>query len=78
MNEFKADICISYSTFKRLIIPLLITNVKKKFFLTGLIKDLSKYIINQSINQFKNLNFKKEYNLTFKKKIKNHSVFLKV
>ena len=33
VNEFKADICILTAPSKRLIIPLLITNVKKKFFL---------------------------------------------
>lgn len=80
VNEFKADICILTAPSKRLIIPLLITNVKKKiFFKKSKIKDLSKYIINQSINQFTNVNFKKEYNLTFKKrKNKNHSVFLSI
>ena len=80
VNEFKADICILTAPSKRLIIPLLITNVKKKiFFKKNKVKDLSKYIIKQSINQFRNVDFKKEYNLTLKKKKnKNYSVFLSI
>ena len=80
VNEFKADICILTAPSKRLIIPLLITNVKKKiFFKKNKVKDLSKYIIKQSINQFRNIDFKKEYNLTLKKKKnKNYSVFLSI
>ena len=80
VNEFKADICILTAPSKRLIIPLLITNVKEKvFFKKNNVKDLSKYIINQSIKKFSNIDFKKEYNLIFKKeKIKSHSVFLSI
>ena len=80
VNEFKADICILTAPSKRLVIPLLITNVKEKiFFKKNRVKDLSKYLINQSINKFSNIDFKKKYNLIFKKKkIKDHSVFLSI
>ena len=56
------------------------TNVKNKiFFKKNNIKDLSKYIINQSIKEFPNINFVKKYDLTFnKKKIEKHKIFLSI
>ena len=80
INEYKADICILTAPSKRLVIPLLMSNVKKKiFFRRDKIKDLSKYIINQSINEFPNINFIKKYDLLVKqKKTKNHNIFLSI
>ena len=80
INDFKADICILTAPSRRLIIPLLMSNVKKKiFFKKDKIKDLSKYIINQSIKIFKGINFIKKYNLKFSKtKIKEKKVFLSI
>ena len=80
INDFKADICILTAPSRRLIIPLLMSNVKKKiFFKKDKIKDLSKYIINQSIKTFKGINFIKKYNLKFSKtKIKEKKVFLSI
>jgi len=80
INEFKADICVLTAPSKRLIIPLLMSNVKRKiFFKKDKIKDLSKYIINQSVNEFPYIDFKKKYNLIFKKKkIKDHVIFLSI
>ena len=80
INKFKADLCVLTAPSKRLVIPLLMTNVKKKiFFKKNKIKDLSKYIINQSINEFPNIKFKKKYDLLSKeKKIKNHNIFLSI
>ncbi len=80
INEFRADLCVLTAPSKRLLIPLLMTNVKKKIlFKKNKIKDLSKYIIKQSINKFPNIKFKKNYNLFVKKtKFKNHNIFLSV
>ena len=80
INSYKADICVLTAPTKRLIIPLLLSNVKKKFFFKkNKIKDLSKYIINQSINIFEDINFKKKYNLIFvKKKILYKKIFLSI
>ena len=64
INSYKADMCILTAPTKRLIIPLLISNAKKKFFFKkNKIKDLSKYIRNESANIFKNIKFKKKYDL---------------
>ena len=80
VNEFKADISILTTPSKRLVIPFLMSNAKKKiFFRKNKIRDLSKYIISQSIKEFPNINFFKKYNLIHKeKKIKNHKIFLSI
>ena len=80
INSYRADICILTAPTKRLIIPLLLSNVKKKiFFKKNKIKDLSKYIFNQSINIFPNINFKKEYDLSFlKRRVLYKKVFLSI
>ena len=59
---------------------MLITNVKEKvFFKKNKIKDLSQYIINQSIYRFPDINFLKKYNLTHKnKKNKKIEFFLSI
>ena len=80
VNEFKADISILTTPSKRLVIPFLMSNAKKKiFFRKNKIRDLSKYIISQSIKEFPNINFLKKYNLIHKeKKIKDHKIFLSI
>ena len=80
INSYKADICILTAPTKRLIIPMLVSNVKRKItFKKNKIKDLSKYIISQSLIMFPNVKFKKKYNLTFIKKRKIHNkIFLNI
>ena len=80
INKYKADICILTAPSKRLVIPLIMTNVKKKiFFKKDKIKDLSKYIINQSTKKFPNIDFIKKYNLKLENiKEKNHKIFLSI
>ena len=80
INDFKADICVLTAPSRRLIIPLLMSNVKKKvFFKKDKVRDLSKYIINQSIKIFGDINFIKKYDLKFSKtKIKGKKVFLSI
>ena len=77
INDFKADICVLTAPSRRLIIPLLMSNVKKKvFFKKDNIKDLSKYIISQSKKYLRDINFIKNYDLKFsKKKLKDKKVF---
>ena len=44
INDFKADICVLTAPSRRLIIPLLMSNVKKKvFFKKDKVRDLSKF-----------------------------------
>ena len=80
INDFKADICVLTAPTRRLIIPLLMSNVKKKvFFKKDKVRDLSKYIISQSIKIFEDINFIKKYDLKFSKtKIKGKKVFLSI
>ena len=80
INDFKADICILTAPSRRLVIPLLMSNVKKKvFFKKDKVRDLSKYIISQSIKIFEDINFIKKYDLKFSKtKIKGKKVFLSI
>ena len=80
LNKYRADICVLTAPSKRLTIPLMMSNVKNKiFFKKDEIKDLSRYIINQSINKFRDINFIKKYNIILsKKKIKEKNVFLSI
>ena len=71
LNYLSADISILTAPTKRLVIPLLISNSKKKiFFKKNNIKDLAKYIFLQSKNIFSDLNFESNY------KIKTNSPFI--
>ena len=64
INSFNSDLCILTSPSKRLIIPLLFSNSKKKlFFKKKSIKDLSKYLIDQSNEILPEINFSKNYSL---------------
>lgn len=80
INSLKADICVLTAPTKRLIIPLLISNSKKKvFFRKSTTKDLSKYIFDQSKKLFNQIKFRKKYNLRIKKrKNKNKEVFISI
>ena len=80
INDFNSDLTISTSPSKRLIIPLVISNSKKKiFFKKNNINDLSEYIFDQTKICFKNIKFQKNYNLIFKKKItKNKTIFISI
>ena len=80
LNKYRADICVLTAPSKRLTIPLMMSNVKNKiFFKKDEIKDLSRYIINQSINKFRDINFIKKYNIILsKKKIKEKNIFLSI
>ncbi len=79
INSYKADICVLTAPTKRLIIPLLVSNIKKKvFFKKNKIKDLSKFIINQSRNILPGVNLKKKYNLSFLKKNSYNEIFLSI
>jgi len=80
INLLKADLSILTAPSNRLIIPLLFSNSKKKiYFKKDNINDLSKYIFFQSIKQFPNISFKKDYRLVLNnKKIKNQKIFLSI
>ena len=68
INSYKAEICILTAPTKRLIIPLMISNSKNKiFFKKSKIKDLSKYINQQTYKIFPDIKIKKKYNLFFLK-----------
>ena len=64
INSFHSDLCLLTAPSKRLIIPLLFSNSKKKlFFKKDSIKDLSKYLINQTNKILPEINFSKNYSL---------------
>ena len=68
INYFNSDLCILTAPTKRLIIPLILSNSKKKvYFKKDKIKDLSKYIIKQTRNELSNIKFDNDYSLKFKK-----------
>jgi len=69
INSHNSDICILTAPTKRLIIPLILSNSKKKiYFKKNKTRDLAKYITRQCKNEFKNINFANDYSLKFKKK----------
>ncbi len=80
INSYKADTCILTAPTKRLIIPLMISNSKEKvFFKKSKIKDLSKYIIQQTVKIFPKIKIKKKYNLSFlKKSFLRKEIFLSI
>ena len=80
INSFNSDICILTAPTKRLIIPLIISNSQKKiYFKKDSTKDLSKYIINQSKIELKNIKFVKDYSLNFnQEKIKKKNIFISI
>lgn len=80
INLFKSDLAILTAPSKRLIIPLLLSNSKKKiYFKKSNIKDLSKYIIFQSKKELSNIKIHNNYSLsTSKHAIKNKNIFLSI
>lgn len=80
INLFKSDLAILTAPSKRLIIPLLLSNSKKKiYFKKSNIKDLSKYIIFQSKKELSNIKIHNNYSLsTSKPAIKNKNIFLSI
>ena len=80
INSFYPDISVLTAPTKRLIIPLLLSNSKKKiYFKKDNIKDLSKYIIKHSKIELKDITFNKNYSLKVKKvKIKRKKIFISV
>ena len=79
INKIKSDLCILTAPSKRLVLPLFMSNSKKKvFFKKENTKDLSLYIFKQSKKNFSNIYFKKNYDLRFKKKIDKKKVFISI
>ncbi len=80
INSLKPDICILTAPTRRLIIPLIFSNSKKKvYFKKDNTRDLSKYIIKQSKIELPNIRFDKNYLLKFKKnKISKKNVFISI
>ena len=80
LNSYKSDICILTAPTKRLIVPLILSNSKKKiYFKKDKIRDLAKYITKQSKKKFENINFSNDYSLKFKKKKLNKiNIFISV
>ena len=80
INTFNSDLAILTAPSKRLIIPLLLSNSKKKiYFKKNKIKDLSKYIISQSKKELSNIKIDKNYTLsTSKPYIKNKNIFFSI
>ena len=64
INSFHSDLCILTAPSKRLTVPLFFSNSRKKiFFKKNSIKDLSKYLINQTSRILPGINFSKNYSL---------------
>ena len=80
LNKYKADLSVLTAPSKRLIIPFIFSNSKKKiFYKKNKISDLSKYIFDQSKKIFPDIKFKKKFQLIYKKKIVvKKSIFLSV
>ncbi len=80
INSFKSDICILTAPTRRLIIPLIFSNSKKKiYFKKDNTRDLSKYIIKQSKIELPNIQFHKNYLLKLKKnKISKKNIFISI
>ena len=80
VNSFNSDISILTAPTRRLIIPLLLSNSKKKiYFKKDNIKDLSKYIIKHSKIELADIKFNKDYSLEIEKnKIKRKNLFVSI
>ena len=80
INLFNSDISILTAPTKRLIIPLILSNSKKKiYFKKENTRDLAKYIFKQSKNEFRNIKFLNDYSLKFKKnKFKEKNIFISI
>ena len=80
INSFNSDICILTAPTKRLIIPLIFCNAKKKvYFKKDNERDLSKYIVKQSKIELKNISFVNDYSLKFTQNRKNKkNIFISI
>ena len=80
VNFLNSDLCILTAPTKRLIIPLIFSNSKRKiYFKKDKIKDLSKYIIKQARNELSNIKFDNDYSLNFNKpKNKSKNIFISI
>ena len=80
INSFYSDISILTAPTRRLIIPLIFSNAKKKiYFKKDYTKDLSKYIIKQSKIELKNIKFNNDYSLKLNQmNIKKKNIFLSI
>lgn len=69
INSFDPDLSILTASSKRLVVPLLLSNSKKRiYFKKSKVKDLSKYIIEQTKSQLSELEFNYDYSLIMPKK----------
>ena len=80
INSFHSDICILTAPSKRLIIPLKLSNSKNKiYFKKSKTRDLSKYIIEQSKKELKDVTFLNDYSLNFRKnKLREKNIFISI
>ena len=80
INSFNSDLCVLTAPSKRLTIPLLFSNSKKKiYFKKKSIKDLSKYLINQTKEILPEINFSKNYSLNISGSNKNvDNIFISI
>ena len=80
INSYNSDISILTAPSKRLIVPLILSNAKKKiYFKKDRTRDLSKYIIKQSKIELGNLKFDRDYSLKVNKpKIVKKNIFISI
>jgi len=80
INSFNSDICILTAPTRRLIIPLIFSNSKRKiYFKKDNIRDLSKYITKQSKIELNEIKFLNNYSLNFKSsKIREKNIFISI
>ena len=80
INSLNPDLCILTASSKRLIWPVAVSNSKKKIiFKKDNVRDISKYIFNQSLINFGYIKFIKRYDLNFpKKKINLNNIFINI
>ena len=80
INSLNSDISILTAPSRRLIIPLILSNAKKKiYFKKDSTKDLSKYIIKQSKIELGNLKFNRDYTLKLDQpKIVKKNLFISI
>lgn len=80
LKSLNPDLCILTASSKRLVLPVIFSNSKKKIiFKKNNVKDISKYIFDQSLINFRNIKFLKNYDLNFpKKKFVSNNIFINI
>ena len=80
INSFNSDICVLTAPTRRLIIPLIFSNSRKKiYFKKDNTRDLSKYITKQSKIELNEIKFLNNYSLNFKSsRIKEKNIFISI